>query len=427
MPMMPLSIATPIPSVLDQHVEEAAMLRHTRSVLVRAPHLRLHQLRRHDDRIAAHLDGIAVAGPHGLERCRAALERPGAGEVFAIAVRALEERDGASIERLGTLAAALPDALRGLLSALGWVSAPLLQGTVRKLLQSPDSLSRRFGLGACRVHRTDPGAALEPMLHDPDPLLRAEALRAAGELGRRDLLDLVRDGFADDEPRVVFWAGWSACLLGDRSRALELGYAASQDGEAAPRGLTLALLAGEFAAAHALVRSLTAQARERPTQQRRLISACGLLGDAQFVPWLVERMSDDRLARLVGEAFTLITGTDFLRLDLERRPPEGLESGPNDDPNDDNVAMDEDDGLPWPDQAKVQAWWQHESHRFQPGVRYLLGAPPSWEHCIEVLKTGYQRQRMVAAQTLCLVRPGTVLFNTAAPAWRQQRLLASMA
>jgi hypothetical protein len=60
------------------------------------------------------------------------------------------------------------------------------------------------------------------------------------------------------------------------------------------------------------------------------------------------------------------------------------------------------------------------------GWGYFMGQPVTKEHCIQVLKTGYQRQRILAAQYLCLLEPGTPLFNTAAPAWRQQRLLAAM-
>jgi hypothetical protein len=55
-----------------------------------------------------------------------------------------------------------------------------------------------------------------------------------------------------------------------------------------------------------------------------------------------------------------------------------------------------------------------------------MGKPVTREHCIDVLKNGYQRQRILAAHYLCLLDPGTPLFNTSAPAWRQQRLLAAM-
>jgi hypothetical protein len=74
----------------------------------------------------------------------------------------------------------------------------------------------------------------------------------------------------------------------------------------------------------------------------------------------------------------------------------------------------------------VQGWWNANSHHFQSGGRYLLGEPVSRENCMRVLKDGYQRQRILAAHYLCLLNPGTPLFNTSAPAWRQQRLLAKM-
>jgi uncharacterized protein (TIGR02270 family) len=137
-------------------------------------------------------------------------------------------------------------------------------------------------------------------------------------------------------------------------------------------------------------------------------------------------MGKNETARVAGEAFSLLTGADLAFLDLERKPPENFESGPNDDPNDPNVEMDPDDGLPWPHPERIQKWWGANSGRFQAGTRYFLGAPVTREHCLDVLKNGYQRQRILAAHYLCLLEPGTPLFNTSAPAWRQQRLLAKM-
>jgi uncharacterized protein (TIGR02270 family) len=89
--------------------------------------------------------------------------------------------------------------------------------------------------------------------------------------------------------------------------------------------------------------------------------------------------------------------------------------------------MDEDDGLPWPDAARVQAWWADHAGRFVPGIRYFVGAPISHEQCLHVLRTGYQRQRIAAALHRSLLAPGTALFEWRAPAWHQQRELASQA
>ena len=165
MATLPSAAAAPlsrpiIAAVVQQHAEETAMLRHIRSTLVRAPHVALLQLGRLDERIAAHLDGLAVAGASGTALCLAALERPGAGEVFAIAVRALETRDAGLFDHVLALVSALPDAMRGAASALGWVTAAQLQGVVRQLLASAQAHQRALGLMACRMHQVDPGPAL---------------------------------------------------------------------------------------------------------------------------------------------------------------------------------------------------------------------------------------------------------------------------
>ena len=162
------------------------------------------------------------------------------------------------------------------------------------------------------------------------------------------------------------------------------------------------------------------------TSTRWAIIGAGISGDPTYVTWLIGLMGDEKLSRAAGEAFSLITGADLVLLNLERRAPEGVESGPNDDPSNPDVELDPDDGLPWPDPARVQAWWGGNGARFAAGNRYFVGEPLGREHCIEVLKSGYQRQRVLAAHYLCLLEPGTVLFNTSAPAWRQQQQLAAM-
>ena len=121
-----------------------------------------------------------------------------------------------------------------------------------------------------------------------------------------------------------------------------------------------------------------------------------------------------------------ITGLDLAYLDLDGKPPENFEPGPNDNPDDPDVSMDPDDSLPWPDPVKIQGWWDANNSRFTAGVRYFMGAPVTRENCIQALKDGYQRQRIAAALYLCLLEPCTKLFPTKAPAWRQKRWLDEM-
>ena len=163
-----------------------------------------------------------------------------------------------------------------------------------------------------------------------------------------------------------------------------------------------------------------------PTQIRTVIRGIAIAGDPHYVPWLIAHMEDLKLARPAGEAFSFITGLDLAYLDLDRKPPEGMDFGPNDDPEEGDVAMDEDGSLPWPDPSKIAGWWRANGMRFTSGTRYFIGEVPTAASCLEVLTTGFQRQRIAAAEYISLIVPGTPLFNTAAPTWRQRRLLAGM-
>ncbi len=420
--LMSIAIRGPIPIVVQQHAEDAAMLRNTRSYLVSAPHVKLHQLRRLDDRLAAHLDGLAVAGEYGSKLAAAALERPGRGEAFTATVRAIEDRDVPGLDKLLAIAEAVPESLAGVISAFGWVGAASLRGITQSLLESSGPLRRQVGLAACEMHNVNPGAAVvEAASTDQDASLRARALRLVAHLGQVDKISACMGALADEDPRCAFEAARGAALLGNRGGSVAaLRAIASVPGPWRCGALGILLKLQEPDEAQATLKTLA----QDPACMRLLVQGIGTAGDPHYVPWLIQQMQDLKLTRLAGESFSLITGLDLAYLDLERKPPEGVDFGPNDDPDDDNVVMDDDDSLPWPDVEKISAWWQSNGPRFGPGTRHFMGEPPSPAHCLDVLKNGFQRQRKAAAAYLCLIKPGTPLFNTAAPAWRQQRLLA---
>jgi uncharacterized protein (TIGR02270 family) len=416
----------PVARVIQQHAEESAILRNARSVLLNAPHIKLGHLRRFDDRIVAHLDGLKVAGESGSVQCLAALETPGVGEVFTAAVRAIEDKEAKRLDEIIALAEATQEAQRGFASAFGWVSSQHLQGTVSELLSSPSRFRRLVGIAACAMHRVDAGAMLGAAITDPDAALRTRALRTIGELGRRDSLASVRNALDDKDDLCRFWAARSAVLLGDRGEAVNaMKTYALCTGPLRLRALGIVLKALEVKDAHSLLKALSKE--QEVTNLRIVIRGGGIAGDPKYVPWLISHMEGPKTARIAGEAFMFITGADLAYLSLDHKAPEDYESGPTDDPDDDNVSMDPDDDLPWPDAEKIQTWWEGNRAKFPEGVRHFVGAPPTWEHCVHVLKEGYQRQRIAAAEWLCLLKPGTQLFPTSAPAWRQQRWLGQLA
>ena len=161
----------------------------------------------------------------------------------------------------------------------------------------------------------------------------------------------------------------------------------------------------------------------KPPKVRLALKAAAALGEIDAIPWLIGLMPQLPLARLAGEAFTTITGADLALLDLENKPPKDFQSGPTDNPADEDVSMDPDDNLPFPNPQKVAGWWSKNQARFAPGTRYLLGKPMEIANLGEVLRVGKQRHRAAAAIELSMRQPGTPLFETRMPGFRQRQLL----
>jgi uncharacterized protein (TIGR02270 family) len=158
-----------------------------------------------------------------------------------------------------------------------------------------------------------------------------------------------------------------------------------------------------------------------PRHARLAVTACGIIGDPSFIPWLIGRMEIPEVARVAGESFSMITGIDLAYDDLERDAPDGFQAGPNDNPADDNVALDPDEDLSWPDPALIHQWWEREGSRFAAGTRHLLGRPLSPDTCQHALNAGFQRQRRAAAFELALAGADVKLLN-----WRTMTSLSKV-
>jgi uncharacterized protein (TIGR02270 family) len=279
---------------------------------------------------------------------------------------------------------------------------------------------KRIGIAAFSIHRQDPGRSLNEVLSDPDVRLRARALRAIGELGRLDLVSSIQRDLSAEDTSCRFWAAWSIALLVGYGSAIEVLQSMAES--ASPyceRALQMVLRKMDLRAAH----SWQPRLAQNPKAFRAAVIAAGTLGDPSRMPWLIEQMRIAPVARVAGESFSMITGVDIAYEDLDADKPEGFESGPTEDPKDDNVEMDPDERLPWPNANLIAKWWDKHASEFQTGVRHLVGKPITAAWAEEVLRIGRQRQRAAAALELAILRPGSPLFETRAPGSRQQEVL----
>ena len=404
---------TIIPEVVSQHAEEAAFLWLLRDSAVGAPHYKPIDLQRLDNRVEAHIDGLRVAGDPGWDIVwKQAEERPEPGELFAAGVLAFESGIASRTDSVLTLASTKPDLGRAVASALGWLPDAIAQKRLTPLLGHSSPAARTMGLAGHAIRRLNPGTALEKALNDPDLLLRSRALKLVGEMGFGFWLPLLKKHFASADLGCRFHSAWSAARIAKDPGAI-----------AEMQNIALTESRYRFRSVEMVARSLDVSATQKwltmlatlPGNERLAIHGMGALGDPVFVPRLLEWMKQPPLMRAAGEAFTFVTGAHLADLDLEGDRPEGYEPGPTENPLDEDVSMDPDDGLPWPNLPKVEGWWKANQSRFAKGTRYLLGKPIIVEWLQEVIAKERQRCRLAAALELAIRQPKEPLLALRAP------------
>ena len=409
--------------ILQQFADEAAFLWFVRSKNVSAPHFSLADLEQFDERLEAQVDGLRVGGDASWDICRAALDGDTAEGMFAPAVLAFESGDNSRIAEVMAATGEDQGKARAVVSALGWLPLDLAKPHMHRFLDESAPFLRYIGIAACAIHRHYPGPHLKKAANDIFALLIGRGLKAYGELGRGSELNdfRLREHLTDHDDEIRFSAVWSTAVAGVERSIEVLKRFVSPSSKHAEKALNIAIRRMRPASALAWQLELA----QSPETVRLAVIGAGALGDPALVPWLIDRMNMPELARVAGEAFTMITGADIELEELAGTRPAGFNAGPTDDPKDDNVAEDADDDLPWPEAARVSEWWAKNSSRFKSGVRHLLGKPVSPDHLRLVLETGLQRQRAAAALELALLTPGRPMFNVRGPAARQRKEVAA--
>ncbi|MCL2590640.1 MAG: TIGR02270 family protein [Betaproteobacteria bacterium] len=431
--------------VIDQHAEEAGFLWGMRHQAVHAPHYNLADIAELDEAVEAHLDGLRVAGQTG--RHAAMFLAPDAPEnIFPLVVLAFGEngynRD--TLRDAFILGSLNAEALSALVSGLGWLDYATVAPVLPELMGAQVSFYRLVGIAASAIHRQDPGPLLEKLIGDPDDQVRARALRAAGELKRRDLAAQVFAHIKDDNEPCRFWVAWTSSLL-RLPNALGALYPYLLD-VVSPFNLH-ALHMGLRCAKPAQQAEWFDTLCNTPGLERQAVIAAGIIGDLEAMPWLIEQMQQPALAKYAGEAFSMMTGVDIYYDDLDLKEEEeeaALEDADNEedeDSEDDDENDEDDDGevpenddeempdpddetdLPVPDPGLIAAWWERHKHHYTIGKRYLAGEIIDANAAINVLRNGLQRQRKAAALELALLQPDWILFETRAPGKRQKRML----
>jgi len=407
--------------VYEQLVEEASFLWVLRSIAVDQPHYTQPEIHELEQRIDKRLDALMVEVEQVWEICLASLEYEQPGEVFTTAVVAFRSFEVEKIQIAVGAALKNEQTIEGFVSALGWLPGNLVHTWIKKFFTSKDLSHKYLALAACSIRGENPAEYLNRMLErddcKQDIKLYAQALRLIGEFRRQDLSASLDEALASDNSEIKFWAIWSMILLGNKGAVSHLESYVLQPGphQFAAINIVFRVLSVEQA------RELISKLVDDPEQMRAVIKATGVLGDPHAVNWLISNMKEPELARVCAESMCFITGIDLEQYQLinktpyqlvsEAPPVEAVAQQGDDDPNNDDVSLDEDENLPWPDVEKVSQVWMNLGMNFVAGKRYFLGRQITADLLNEKMLTAYQRQRHAAAMERALMSEEPALLK----------------
>ena len=344
--------------LLEEHVDEACFLFGQRQNALRSLVLTQGYLEGVDERLAAHLDALVVAGDAGWDHCRPLLDGLDAEAGFVSAMVALhgDEARAREVER----ALSEADSLRpGPAWALCLAEGEAVDALSRRLLDSPNTPARAAGLQALCFRRCDPGPALEGALAAEAPELRRAALEGVRCLRARPHTSRV-EALASSPDGACREAALDALLVLEPQLARRIAIAELQAGGlAGPAAARVLGLAGQESDVTILASAARAQ---EPVLARAALLALGSLGYAAAVPVLLAALEDAPTVRRSGCALLRLLGPGAVW-----EPAAGA-VGPEETP------PEVDDDLPLWSAPPLRAWWEAHRAGLRGGERHRAGA-----------------------------------------------------
>jgi uncharacterized protein (TIGR02270 family) len=442
--MSTLPISSTIAPLIRRHAEDAAFywLQHDASAY--SSRLNLGGLERFSQLLAAHLEGIEVAGDAGWQSSLTALQKwKQTGEAFVCAYTALQNRNAAQLDAVVLEVGARPDELlRSVVSALAWVPrAQALEAIANWSTDHSSAVQQVAALrGTALIGDSAAHSLTKPVHHflsSADAHVRSAACRAAAALAQSPTTDaLLRTALQDAELAVRAEA------------AIALGrHAYAQGQQSTPTAIRVAdtlwhAIVAQVDLHNAATGWFHKQSLRRlnrwvqhlacliPLGNPDLAALLAFMpprvalrfvayhGDPAHLPFVVSRMGTPDTARYAGWVWQSITGVDFQAAGLALPEPE-LEHAASVITQE---RLDADAGLALPN---TNAIGKYSTAALQNGKPYLLGQQLSPAQMLDVLEEAPQAIRSIAGMHLQLNRPD-VHLGLRGPVQVQLQLLAAM-
>jgi uncharacterized protein (TIGR02270 family) len=383
----------PIWDVVEEHLDEAGFLWARWESSLASPRFTIAEVAAGpEERLVAHLDGVAVAGAAADEALLApALTGDDAGRAAAAA--AVLAAGG----RLEAVRAALtpdaPEVGRRVARALGLCLAPEGISAVAAWLRDGGPATQAAALAALTFRGAAPAADVRALLASTDGGVQVAALSAAPALGdaARPAIEAalstadcaVRDAATEAGLRLGLRAAWVACQR------------AADEGTPTPLVLEVLAASGEPADVERI-----AAAAKIPALRSAALFAAGLSGTLRGADLCAEYLDDPAAVRTAAEGLCAVTGLAVAG------PYEAAEP----DPTESLASLDleapalppEDSALPYPDAELLALAFRDRRGGFTPGPRYLLGRPWTAADALAAVWSGPTRRRHALARELAI-------------------------
>jgi uncharacterized protein (TIGR02270 family) len=401
--------------IFEQYSTDAAFLWLLRSIAIEQPHNSCHDIFVLEQRINKQLNGLMSAVDTGWAVCKEALSQEEAGEVFTATVIAMRSHDAVKIQQAVLAGLSSNECSKGLISAMGWLPENIVTPWLQRFLNGKDMSHKLLGIATCSVRRQDPGEILTQILKRSEcqqhQALYARALRLVGELRRQDCMPALQVAINDERDDIRFWSNWSAVLLGQKACLQQLKpFVLDNASQYQYLAMQLCFRVLTVEQGRVWISALA----QNESNIRAVIQATGILADPHAVNWLITKMTDPKLAKVAGEAFTFITGADLVKHQLTAEQPITHPMHPNNELDDSDIELDTDENLAYPDHKKVAALWRSKGQKFIIGRRYFLGKLLTTQWLKVIVNDGTQRQRHAAALELALNENSMLFTNTRA-------------
>lgn len=397
--LAPLSEAQMLWDVVEEHMEEASFLWTEWERALVSPVFTLPGMSGVEQRVSAHLEGLALGGAITPARlARAATRASDAGSIFAVTHallhRGLDEGTCVALELLTTSSGQHRAAAR---RAFELAPAPRDSSNLERLLHNARPLARAAALDRARVLGLDPGTALGDALGDPDAEVRCAALAAAAFGRRREHRDSVRAQLVAAELMVRDEAICAGMILGV-AEAVTACRIAIEAGTGGRKALLLLAIGGTPADVSLLITALSSTERHEDA-----LWALGFTRTIEAADACVSAVGDSAHGPVAAEAFGGITGIDLIQQRLARPappPPADLDDVP-----DLGLELRPEAALPVPDPARILAFWAARRASFLP-----RSTEP--EALLKSLARAPMRRRHALATELAIITRGALLLDT---------------